>query len=241
MGIAHRTAARIVSRGQTFGKTNGAAGDGHARRHRPGDDLVAERHGHRFGPGHVVVRHRPQGQQQPGRRLSRQHRPITSTTRASSTSASCCGAPAAAASTSASSRPPRSSTPRRPATPCTPRFATPTTASPRGSSTSAPPTASPVLLGGGATYFTPPAKPAARARTAAIWCRRSRGDGYDVLRTAHRREGAARRRAAEGAARAVPSAPHVGGLRQGGRRPLQRRAGARAQPATCATSRCSTR
>ena len=45
-----------------------------------------------------------------------------------------------------------------------------------------------------------------------------------------RRQGTARRGAAQGHPRPVPSASHGGGLRQGRRRALQRRAGARAQP-----------
>ena len=49
------------------------ARDGHDGGHRPGDDLGAQRAGHRLGARHVELRHRAQGRQQHGRRLSRQH------------------------------------------------------------------------------------------------------------------------------------------------------------------------
>jgi hypothetical protein len=51
MGAAHRTAARIVSRGVEQRAREGAPRDGYARRHRPGDDGRAQLRHHRLVAG----------------------------------------------------------------------------------------------------------------------------------------------------------------------------------------------
>ena len=73
MGSGVRTAARVVSKGQHFGKSAAPL----AMDTMPVTGLsvtsVAECDDHRLGAGHVGAVDRPQGQQQPGGRLPRQH------------------------------------------------------------------------------------------------------------------------------------------------------------------------
>ncbi len=96
-----------------------------------------------------------------------------------------------------------------------------------------------VLLGGGSTYFSPAASGGTRQ------------DGRDLVRRIHRRrlraaadrrrrQGDAGRHAAQGPARALPPAPHVGGVRQGRRRASTATSWRSTGTGSCATSRCST-
>ena len=95
MGAGVRTAARVASKGQHFGKAAAPLAMDTMPVTGLVGHLVTERHRHRLGPRHV-------GPTPPGTRATTTRKastpttpPTPSTTRASSTSASCCGGRAA--------------------------------------------------------------------------------------------------------------------------------------------------
>ena len=73
MGAAHRTAARIMSKGYAQGKAKGLLDHGHVPADRHGDDRVAELDRDRLRARHAELRDRQQVQQQPGRRIPGRH------------------------------------------------------------------------------------------------------------------------------------------------------------------------
>ncbi len=99
-GTPNRRPHRVARHAQRQG--GGTAGDGHDGRHRHGDDRLAQLGHYRLVAGDGVVCDRPEEQQQPVRRVSRQHARASSTIRGSSIWARSCGARAARASTSGS-------------------------------------------------------------------------------------------------------------------------------------------
>ena len=232
MGAAHRTAARIVSRGVRRRQGRAPlAMDTHGG-DRPGHDRLAQLDRsptRRPGMSSYVTGHKGNNNQEgvyPDNTADRVRQPARRVPRRA----------AAAHPRPRLQRRHRDDRRRhrrhagRP-TPCTPPIATRgDRASPRASSTSAQTNGVTVLLGGGARLL-----PAARTRGGTRTDDRDlvadfRRAGYAVRRDRHRRArrgsaGAAARRPA----RPVPPAPHVGRVRQGRRRPLQRRAGARAE------------
>ncbi len=201
---------------------------GHAGRDRPRDDLVAERHRDRLGAGHVGLCHRTQVQQQPRGRLSRQHaRSLRQPAR---------GVPRRVAHAHPRRglqrrhrhdrrRHRRHARRQRRAHLVSRRLLRHRHAARRRTRGQRR-----VGAAGRRVHLLPAGlggrHPQGRSRS------RARVQQCRLRRAAHgrRREDDARRGAAEGAARAVPPPPHVGGVRQGGRGPLQRRARARTQP-----------
>ena len=155
MGIAHRTAARIMLTGSSQGKAQGPAGHGHVPGHRDGQDPLAQ-----------LDRHRLRRPAPPATRPATR-RTTTSTASSPTTPRDNFDNPrvelmrriprtAPRARRSASSPPPMSSTPRRPPSPSH-------TQEPRrrhrhratSSSTTARSTGLTVLMGGGRKWFLP--------------------------------------------------------------------------------------
>ena len=153
MGVAHRTAARIVKYGVTGGDPNGRLEMEQFPGTGPGEHPLAQQHRHRLGARHGLLHHRQPRQQQPGGRLPRpRHQPVLPAARRVPGASTCT---ARRAPRSASSPPPTWRTPPRPPTPSTPATGTPAPASSTSTSTRPAAAAWRVLMGGGRRWFLP--------------------------------------------------------------------------------------